>query len=82
MKMAADASAYGIGAVISHMLPDRMEKSIAFASRTLVFLELFVVVQIGKGPGEGTRWCLENFFFTYRTIYLKLPPSNLHVLSS
>ena len=33
--MAADALAYGIGAVISHVFPNGDERPIAFASRTL-----------------------------------------------
>ena len=34
ITMAGDASAYGFGSVISHILPDGCERPIAFASRT------------------------------------------------
>ena len=33
--MAGDVSAYGVGAVISHLMPDGMERPIAYASTTL-----------------------------------------------
>ena len=39
ITLAGDASAYGIGVVISHILPDGSEHPIAFASHTLSFSE-------------------------------------------
>ena len=39
ITLVADASAYGVGAVISHISPDGVERPIAFASRSLTTSE-------------------------------------------
>ena len=35
LQIACDASPYGVGAVLSHIMPDGSDRPVAFASRTL-----------------------------------------------
>jgi len=39
LRLAEDASTYGIGAVISHKFPEGTERPVAYASRTLTATE-------------------------------------------
>ena len=58
VKLATDASAYGVGPVISYILEEGSERPIAFASRTLSFSEknysqlhkeaLVIIVEVKK----------------------------------
>ena len=45
LRVAADASSHGLGAVLSHVMPDQSERPIAFASRTLSSSEKFAQVE-------------------------------------
>ena len=40
LQLAADASAYDLGVLLSHILPDRLEHPIAFVSRCATLLKL------------------------------------------
>ena len=61
LKMAADASCYGVRAVISHVLADGSELPIVFASRTLTASKR----NYSQLEKKALAWCLDLRSFTF-----------------
>ena len=56
ITLAADASAYGVGVVISHTFPDGSQRPIAFASCTLTSAKKELYSN-RKGSSGTNFWC-------------------------
>lgn len=59
VRLACDASPYGIGSVLSHVMPNKTERPIAFASRSLSSAEQ-AYAQIDK-EALGLVWGVKHF---------------------
>ncbi|XP_044166137.1 uncharacterized protein K02A2.6-like [Acropora millepora] len=69
IKLACDASSYGIGAVLSHVMPGGQERPVAFASRTLSASEKKCAVREG-GTIQYLRSEKVSSILVWKEIYL------------